>query len=317
MATSKTVLILSVLVMALTGCKVTTTDSRHYHPDSDSFISGLFYDARDTGRHYPITSWALNSDTEACRNETLYFETNSGRVRVYGSPAYSETSFRAAASELERRVDGVLGRFQLRWSDFVEDRSAAAPYPRKVIGCLSPKVSRSEFVSASMAAVAFNPYYGQWPYETGQIVTHELAHFVQENLSRYDASYSLLPYWFAEGQAVVVAGEPVAPVYQHYDYDPLWDVTPHDAADIPYRFEHYGLAYRYLEKANGTLAMTVLLEMVQILDWDGGFLGEVSTGESRAFVEAFNSAGLVDHRNNSLTFQRFRSEYHDLLNSSY
>lgn len=316
MANSKALLILSVLVLILTGCKVTTSDDHHY-PDSDGFVSGLFYDARDTGRHYPTNSWALASDAEACRNEPLYFETHSGRVRVYGSPAYSETSFRAAASELERRIDGVLSRFQLRWSDFVEDRSAAASYPRQIIGCLSPDVPHSEFVSASLAAVAFNPYYGQWPYETGQIVAHELVHFVQENLSRYDAGYSLLPYWFAEGQAVVVAGEPIAPVYQHYDYDPLWDVTPIDATNAPYRFEHYGLAYRYLEKANGALALTVLLEMVQVLDWDGGFYGEVSTGESRAFVEAFNSAGLVDHRNNYLSFQRFRSDYHDLLNSSY
>ena len=76
-------------------------------------------------------------------------------------------------------------------------------------------------------------------------------------------------------------------------------------------------AYRYLEKANGALAMTVLLEMVQVLDWDGGFYGEIGTGESRAFAEAFNSANLVDHRNNYLSFQRFRSDYHDLLNSSY
>ncbi|TYC55510.1 hypothetical protein FMN52_17735 [Marinobacter sp. BW6] len=316
MANSKAMLILSVFAMALTGCKVTATDSYH-HPDSDDFISGLFFDARDTGRHFPTSSWSLTSATEACRNESLYFETDSSRVRVYGSPAYSETSFRAAASELERRIDGVLSRFQLRWPDFVEDRSAAAPYPRQVIGCLSPNVPSSEFVSASMTAVAFNPYYGQWPYETSQIVSHELAHFVQENLSRYDSSYTLLPYWFAEGQAVVVAGEPIAPAYQHFDYDPLRDVTTDDAARTPYRFEHYGLAYRYLEKANGALAMTVLLEMAQLLDWDGGFYGEISTGESRAFVEAFNSASLVDHRNNYLSFQRFRSDYHDLLNSSY
>ncbi|MHA7923896.1 MAG: hypothetical protein ACX936_01755 [Marinobacter sp.] len=316
MAPSKAMLMIIALALGLTGCKVTTSDSHHY-PDSDDFVSGLFYDARDTGRHYPASAWSLTTYTEVCRNEPLYFETDSGRVRVYGSPAYSETSFRAAASELERRIDGVLSRFQLRWSDFVEDRSSAASYPRQVIGCLSPEVPHSEFVSASLAAVAFNPYFGQWPYETGQIVAHELAHFVQENLSRYDASYSLLPYWFAEGQSVVVAGDPIAPVYQHYDYDPLWDVTPIDAGNTPYRFEHYGLAYRYLEKANGALAMTVLLEMMQLLDWDGGFHGEVSTGESRAFVEAFNSAGLVDHRNNYLSFQRFRSDYHDLLNSSY
>ena len=81
MTTSKATLVLSVLVLTLTGCKVTTSDSLHY-PDSDGFVSGLFYDARDTGRHYPTSSWALGRDTEACRNEPLYFETPSGRVRV-------------------------------------------------------------------------------------------------------------------------------------------------------------------------------------------------------------------------------------------
>ncbi|WP_417565041.1 hypothetical protein [Marinobacter sp.] len=316
MATWKGVLITGLLAVTLAGCKVTTTGG-HFDSGGDPFISGLFYDARDTGRHYPTDSWAQTTNTQACQDDPLYFETSSGRVRVYGSPAYSETSFRAAASELERRIDGVLSRFQLRWADFVEDRTAAVSYPRQVIGCLSPNVPQGEFVSASLAAVAFNPYYGQWPFETGQIVSHELTHFVQENLSRYDASDSLLPLWFAEGQATVVAGEPVAPAYQHYDYEPLWDVTPLDAGSAPYRFEHYGLAYRYLERANGALAMTVLLEMVQLLDWDGGFYGEISTGESRAFVEAFNSAGLVDHRNNHLSFQRFRADYHDLLNGSY
>ena len=83
MATIKAMLILGVLLLALTGCKVTTSDSHHY-PDSGGFVSGLFYDARDTGRLYPTSSWSLTRYTEACQNEPLYFETHSGRVRVYG-----------------------------------------------------------------------------------------------------------------------------------------------------------------------------------------------------------------------------------------
>ena len=309
-------LIISFLVVTVTGCKITATN-RDKDSDSDHDSSGRFYDTRDTGRHYPTESWALNSHSTACRGDTLYFETSSGQVRVYGSAAYSETSFRAAASEIERRIDDVLSRFRMSWSDFVADRTAAAPYPQQILGCLSPSVPRSDFASASVAAMAIDPYYGQWPYETGQIIRHQLAHFVQENLGRYNANQSLLPYWFAEGQASVIAGEAVAPIYQHYDYDPLRDVTAGDAGSAPYRFEHYALAYRYLEKANGTLVMTMLLEMVQMMDWDGGFDGETSTGESLAFVEAFDSAGLVDHHNDYLSFQRFRDQYHELLSSSY
>ncbi|MCG7200715.1 hypothetical protein MD273_13350 [Marinobacter pelagius] len=311
-----TAVVMGLTLTLISGCKVTVSEGFDDEHDRDSFSSGFFLYIGDTGEDFPDDSWSLDVAAEACIDDSLYFETDSGRVRVYGSPAYSETDFRAAATELERRIDGVLSRFQLRWPEFVEDRSTSVPDPDHLIGCLSPTLSRSEFASASVAAVSIMPYASQWPYDSDRIITHELAHFVQENLSRYQARHSLLPLWFAEGQASVVAGEPIAPVYQHYDYDPLMDVTVFDATTADYRFEHYALAYHYLEEANGPLALTVLLDLVQFADWEG-LDGTTASGESLAFVEAFNAAGLVDHRNRYLSLERFKTEYHELLRNSY
>lgn len=308
--------VVGLTVILLAGCKVTVSEGFDDDHDRDAFSPGFFLYIGDTGEDFPNDSWSLDTAAQACIDDTLYFETDSGRVRVYGSPAYSETDFRAAATELERRIDGVLSRFQLRWPEFVQDRSTAVPDPDRLIGCLSPTLSRSEFASGSVGAVSIMPYANQWPYDSDRIITHELAHFVQQNLSRHQARQSLLPLWFAEGQASVVAGEPIAPVYQHHDYDPLLDVTAPDAGTADYRFDHYALAYHYLEEANGKLAMTVLLDLVQFADWEG-LDGTTYSGESLAFVEAFNAAGLVDHQNRYLSLERFIAEYHLLLNDSY
>lgn len=310
-------LLIGLFSVLLGGCKVTVSESYDVSADPHTFTPGLYLDARDTGDYFPASSWNLSQHSDDCIDETLYFETDSGRVRIYGSPAFSDIDFRAAATELEHSIDSVLSRFQLRWWEFVADRSAAAPYPRQILGCLSPTVSRTEFADASISAIGILPHYSQWPYDTGRIITHQLTHFVQENLSRYHSRYSLLPYWFAEGQASVVAGENEASAYQHYDYDPLEDATLLDAGPEDYRFSHYALAYRYLEEANGKLAMTILLDLIQLLDWEGGFDGFTGTGETWAFVEAFNAAGLVDHLNQPLTWQRYKADYHYLLSHSY
>ena len=305
---------LGLAVVLLSGCKVSSTSGDPDYGYGDSHgTRGYFLDARDTGRYFPDSRWSLNPASEACIGDTLYFETANERVRVYGSPAYSENTFRAAASELDKRIDGVLSRFRMGWRDFIDERSAAGPYPKRLVACLSPRVTDAQLSSASLAAVAIAPYSRSWPYDAGRIFTHALAHYVQENLSRYNADHTLLPLWFAEGQAAVVAGEPIAAAYQHYDYDPLWDVTRDDAGNASYRYEHYALAYRYLEEANGALAMTLLLDLVQFMDWKGDYRGVISSGESRAFVEAFDAVELVDHRGRYLSFGRFRAEYHELV----
>ncbi|WP_303288938.1 hypothetical protein [Marinobacter sp. SS5-14b] len=309
-----TAALLVLAAVTLSGCKVSATSrDRYYDHDETRYSLGYFLDARDTGRYFPSGRWSLNSEAEVCVGDTLYFETDDGRVRVYGSPAYSENTFRAAATELNTRIDDVLNRFKMSWRDFVGERSSAVPYPEQVVACLSPRVTNADLASGTLAAVAIAPYHRSWPYEAGQIFTHELAHHVQENLSRHNASTSLLPYWFAEGQAALVSGYPVAPAYQHYDYDPLRDATRNDASSVSYRFEHYALAYRYLERANGALEMTLLLDLVQFMDWTGDYRGLISSGESRAFVEAFDAMELVDHRGRYLSFARFRADYHSLL----
>ncbi|MDI9244689.1 hypothetical protein [Marinobacter sp. CHS3-4] len=304
-------------ILVLSGCKVTAGTEDDYYGGDGHYVHGHFYDARDTGAYFPDTAWGLKRDAAACIDETLYFETANERVRVYGSPAYSETTFRVTAAEMDNRIDHVLSKLRMSWHDFVAERSAHASYPDQLIACLSPRVSSTELSSASLAAVAVAPYHSAWPYDSGKIFTHHLAHYAQENLSRSVADHTLLPLWFAEGQARIIAGEPVAAPYQHYDYDPLWDATASQAGTASYRYEHYALAYRYLKRANGTLAMTLLLDLVQYMDWTGDYVGQIVTGESLAFVEAFNAMDLVDHRGQYLSFARFRADYHELLEASY
>lgn len=59
--------------------------------------------------------------------------------------------------------------------------------------------------------------------------------------------------------------------------------------------------------------MTLLLDLVQFMDWTGDYRGVISTGESRAFVEAFDAKELVDHRGRYMSFARFRADYHSLV----
>src|SRR5690554_983259 len=90
--------LLALAAVVLSGCKVSATSGDRYYEER-SYSRGYFLDARDTGRYFPDESWSLNHEAGVCMGETLYFETADGRVRVYGSSAYSENTFRAAATE--------------------------------------------------------------------------------------------------------------------------------------------------------------------------------------------------------------------------
>src|SRR5690554_8181624 len=98
--------LLVLAAVVLSGCKVSATSGDRYY-DELSYSRGYFLDARDTGRYFPNESWSLNHEAEECIGETLYFETADGRVRVYCYLVYTDNSFRAAATELNPRIDCV------------------------------------------------------------------------------------------------------------------------------------------------------------------------------------------------------------------
>jgi len=88
---------------------------------------GSFQDARIEGEFYPVVSGgglAAGQYGEACSGEHHYFETDDGRIRVYGSTAFSETDFEVVAGMVGQRLDAALKKFGLTWDAFVAQRPA-------------------------------------------------------------------------------------------------------------------------------------------------------------------------------------------------
>lgn len=198
-----------------------------------------------------------------------------------------------------------------------------------IIGCLSPEMGGSTFGEGPLAGVNMPPEYRQWPSSVGEIVTHEIVHTAQNNLS-FDAGYGyLIPRWFTEGQAVVLAGQRVASPSEHYNYEPQTVVGFYDEyGDVGMAYEHYGLAYKYIHDHNSMESIVAMMrQMKDTLDnpfspqsrvirepseTDGGEMGD----ETMAFQLAFD-ANIVDHNGDPLTIDRFRNDYHDLMNAAY
>ena len=97
-------------LLSLAGCDSGTEDTDEaYQPER---LPGEFRDSRITRNFYPDARWATGSEGASCATENAYFETRNGRVRVYGSTAYSETTFRLTANEIDSRIDKVLSYFE-------------------------------------------------------------------------------------------------------------------------------------------------------------------------------------------------------------
>src|SRR5690554_1325323 len=96
-------------------------------PSSDRYVAGTFMDASVN----PDASAFLRSagpstvgqGGDACSGETNYFETEDGRVRVYGSTAFSETDFRVVSTMIHERLDSMIAKFGMTWAEFVDQRA--------------------------------------------------------------------------------------------------------------------------------------------------------------------------------------------------
>lgn len=367
------------------------------NPRTDSQIAGEFMRADLTGNWYPGDMMANGSFGMACVDEVHYFETDTGRVRVYGSRSFSETDFRVAADFVDSRIDTAVSKFGLDWSAFAQERPdlSAGTYvdlfgamvwdhtidppiqtveeaalvwqlateeekayylgvferqraeffggvdpganpgenpffieKGTVYVCLSPDMGGNMFGEGSQVGILMPPHHEQWPGSAGKITVHELVHFIQDNLSRAGGPGYILPRWFSEGQAIVYAGQSTAKASEHYNYEPLKVVGFSDEyGDTGDAYEHYGLAYNYLEKANGRDKMRELLRLMKT-NTDNPFDAErvvtqtdewglpMEYGETISFQRAFD-ATMVDHNGSPLTLERYKAEYHDLMNQMY
>ena len=281
-------------LLSLAGCDSGTEDTDEtYQPER---LPGEFRDSRITRNFYPDARWATGSEGASCATENAYLETRNGRVRVYGSTAYSETTFRLTANEIDSRIDKVLSYFEYRWRDFVYERPSNTPYPRQVIACLNNVLTHGGFAVGSLSGITVAPYHNEWPGDAGTLLDNALYAFVIENMAG-TVNYASSPAWLTEGQAASASGLDAIEPYRHYDQNPLTEVSP--------SIEHSVLAYDYLVAANGVDAVTVLWLALREKEGDAGFRN------------VFDASNLQDQAGVPLSYERFIRDYHDLINATY
>lgn len=107
--------------LALTACSV-NEEGDGDNPNTLTFVNGDFFDASLTGDAYPDDSDGIGLYGDECVGQDHYFETDNGRVRVYGTPGFSETAFRLMATYIDGSIDPVLALFDTNWNTFVARR---------------------------------------------------------------------------------------------------------------------------------------------------------------------------------------------------
>ncbi len=112
------------LTMGLTACVGGDDDEGSSGlPSEKDYAAGQFKDASVEGVAYPENlGFAGGQNGRSCSGETHYFETEDGRIRVYGSTAFSKTDFRVISTMLQNRLDLVMGKFGITWDEFVAQR---------------------------------------------------------------------------------------------------------------------------------------------------------------------------------------------------
>lgn len=361
----------------------------------DNLITGEFFNSGVTGKAYPLDIAGNGSFGRHCEGQQNYFETDDGRIRVYGSTAYSQTDFRVVATFIDQHIDPVLSRFGMTWDEFTAKRQlltsdsmemllktfmaedgtvkpaledsfdswsvsdASVTFPLweamtleerldmideinvmiqtsidngayvgpnqvpsfqssdKILACLNPSMDGGSFGEGTRHGIAMPPNSGSYRSDAGQLVKHELVHFVQENMTRTGGRAKTLPRWFAEGQAIVFSGMSYHSPSRHYDFSPVNVVSPAEesiSADEAYK--HYGLAYNYLDRHNSTSNMTNL--MWEMRDSNPNPLNQ-GYGDgvfAPGFVAAFDAA-MLDHNGDPLPFADYKANYHDIMNTQY
>lgn len=157
-----------------------------------------------------------------------------------------------------------------------------------------------------------------------ELVTHELIHTAQYALVR-SLEGGILPKWFVEGQAVYLSGQSIASHSDHSDknvpsFVSSFDQNGHDIGEL---YRHYGLAYKYLQDANGTQKMKQLLGAVNEnnsvyhtneLPYDYNFnTNAVHTIHSTAFIVGFDEVNMLKKNSDSLIMNDWVHNYHTVM----
>ncbi len=150
------------------------------------------------------------------------------------------------------------------------------------------------------------------PDDINKLIQHELIHTIQYAISA-DFDGFKLPRWFSEGQAVYLSGMSVAKKVNHSAYDPTLVVYFSDEyGDSSLAYEHYGLAYQYINDANGQSSILAMMHDLQTLTHDYSIQLNSALKENHNYVEIFN-AQIKQQNGNFLTVSEYRDNYHSLM----
>lgn len=199
--------------------------------------------------------------------------------------------------------------------------------PREaLVTCLVEGTGGSTVAEGSQLGIQVPGETSTYHSKVGEIFTHEIVHFVQNNIAHVGQRnpYSVMPRWFSEGQAVFIAGQSVASPDHHHNFDPVNIITFDDESDSGYdsgfTYEHYALAYKYLDENNGRDNMVdMMLAMKSNTDTPHKWQSKDATAqppllkdEGLSFSRAFANY-LKDHEGQVLTIDRYRESYHELV----
>lgn len=203
-------------------------------------------------------------------------------------------------------------------------------YQDKVIVCLKDSnntgasVGEGHRLGLSLAVPAI---FNKQSYE--QLIKHELIHTVQTGIA-YSFEGNIIPRWFAEGQAVYLAGQDIASeseVTNYYvpDYVYAYDENGEDYGKL---YSHYGLAYKYLLDANSSSKMVEVIYntadnyypfmQLNALPDDYEYHYYDLTGnqiETAPFIMGFDQSQLKMKNGAQLKFIEWKNHYHTVMNT--
>lgn len=152
------------------------------------------------------------------------------------------------------------------------------------------------------------------PHHLDTFITHELIHTIQMALGSTVEGLAL-PRWWTEGQAEFLAGGDTAKRSDNGAFDPQLVVNGmQQSLDAGEAYQHYALAYSYLDAANGREQMLELIRQTKAQPLNSTTIEYNFDREDPRFQQAFNAL-MVDAQGNPLSIERWRDEYHTLINA--
>lgn len=186
-----------------------------------------------------------------------------------------------------------------------------AIYQDKVYVCLTHNASNIGWGEGTNLGISFSAPSVFSRQDPQQVVVHELIHTIQMAYTSSPYTFSHLPRWLLEGQAVYLSGQTVANKSQHANYEPLSvNSFTDEYGDSGEAYQHYGLAYSYIHENSGLANIKGLFSAMH-----GKYSGEsYSTNYSWVFAQSFGSY-MQDHHKQALDYSRYSTEYHTLIGS--